>query len=64
MLIMPLIHSKPDSTRIWQMQEAVLNVYNFMKKEMQTAKAQVPKNYRMQLLKVQKQMEEATKVSK
>lgn len=46
------------------MQEAVLNVYNFMKKEMQTAKAQVPKNYRMQLLKVQKQMEEATKVSK
>jgi hypothetical protein len=36
---------------------------NFMKKEAREAEGQVPEHYRKQLLKVQKRMEEATKVS-
>jgi hypothetical protein len=47
-----------------QMHETVLNVYNFMKKEAQEAKGQVPEHYRRQLLKLQKRVEEATKVCK
>jgi hypothetical protein len=34
-----------------------------MKKEVREAKLQVPEHYRKQLLKVQKRVEEATKVS-
>jgi hypothetical protein len=48
-----------------KMQEIVLNVYIFMKKEAQEAKKTSDQilTYRKQLLKVQKRVEEATKVS-
>jgi hypothetical protein len=46
------------------MWETVPNVYNFMKKEMQKEKSQVPEHHRKQLMKVQKRVEKATKVSK
>jgi hypothetical protein len=39
-------------------------MYSFMKKEVQEAKGQVPEHNRKQLLKVQKRVEKATKVSK
>jgi hypothetical protein len=45
------------------MQETVLNVYDFMKKEAQETKVQMPEHYKKQLLKVQKTVEEATEVS-
>jgi hypothetical protein len=61
---MPPIRSKSDSsTRRGQTREIVQNVFNFMNKEAQEAKGHVPEHYRKQLLKVQKRVEEATKVS-
>jgi hypothetical protein len=61
---MPPIHLKMGySTKIGQTCEIVLNGKQFMKKEALEAKGQVSKHYRKQLLKVQKRVQEATKVS-
>jgi hypothetical protein len=49
--------------KIGQTHETVLNVYASVKKEAQEAKGQVSEHYRKQLLKVQKRVGEATKVS-
>jgi hypothetical protein len=61
---MPPIHEKSgSSTRRWQTCEIVLNRKVLLTKEAREAKEQVPEHYRKQLLKGQKRVEEATKVS-
>jgi hypothetical protein len=63
---MPPIRSKSDpSTKRGQMREIVLNVYDFMKEEVQEEKRKSARTlaYRKQLLKVQKRVEEATEFS-
>jgi hypothetical protein len=61
--MMPPLHSKPHpSTKRWQTRDVLMNVYNFMKKEAQEVKGQVLEQYRKHPLKVQKWVEDATKL--
>jgi hypothetical protein len=63
---MPPKRSKSDSsTKIGQTHETVINVHNFIKREAQEAKGQLPENLPTENpLKEQKSLEEGTKVPK
>ena len=61
---MPPVLSKSDSsTKRGQTREVVLNVYNFMKKETQLAKGQVPEHYEKQAIASAEDSRKGTKVS-
>ena len=61
----PAVFAESDSLmNRGQMQEVVPSVCNFMKKEVEEAKGQVPNNYRKQLLKVQNRVKKEQKFLK